>query len=210
LYDSTRLEQVLAEAFPSSPDETLRRAFGDVQRFVDGAEPSDDITALALTYRGKTGPRHAGFAVANRLSEITKLHQKVEALGKDLGLSVEAIHACKLALEEVVTNVVKYGHDDGKEHLIEVELTADAAGEIRLTVRDDGKPFNPLDAAGTDTRSPLDDRPIGGLGIHIVRKVMDEVRYERRGGRNILTLTKHARGKTDDRQEDNHGTQNAK
>lgn len=209
LYDSTRLEQVLAEAVPSSPEETLRRVFGHVQRFVDGAEPSDDITALALTCRGGTGPRHAGFTVANRLSEIATLHQKVEALGRDLGLSVEAIHACKLTLEEVVTNVIKYGHDDGKEHLIEVELTADAAGEIRLTVQDDGRPFNPLDAAEPDTRSLLPDRPVGGLGIHIVRKVMDDVRYERRDGRNILILTKHALGKTDDRQEDNHGTQNA-
>jgi sigma-B regulation protein RsbU (phosphoserine phosphatase) len=210
LYDSTRLEQVLAEAVPSSPEETLRRVFGHVQSFVDGAEPSDDITALALSCRKGTGQRHAGFTFANRLSEIAKLHEHLEALGTDFGLSDEAVHACTLALEEVVTNIIKYGYDDEKEHSIEVTVSADVDGEIRLTIRDDGKPFNPLDAVEPDTRSPLPDRPVGGLGIHIVRKVMDDVRYERRDGRNILTLTRHALAKTDDRQEDNHGIQNAK
>ncbi|MEI9479990.1 MAG: ATP-binding protein, partial [Deltaproteobacteria bacterium] len=62
---------------------------------------------------------------------------------------------------------------------------------VSLTVQDDGRPFDPLYAQAPDIHSPLAERPVGGLGIYIVRKMMDEVRYEHRGGRNILTLVKH-------------------
>ena len=94
-----------------------------------------------------------------------------------------------LAIEELVTNCIKYGYDDKREHEIEISLSI-AKGKLRLTVTDDGHEFNPLAIAEPDTSSPVEDRPIGGLGIHLLRKLADEMLYERRDGLNRVTIVK--------------------
>ena len=92
-----------------------------------------------------------------------------------------------LAIEEFVTNCIKYGYQDDREHVIEIRLQL-SESELTLTVVDDGRPFNPLDAPAPDTTATLECRQPGGLGIALVRAMMDEVRYERRDGHNVLTL----------------------
>lgn len=192
LYGAARLEQALAQA-PTDARDLLDRVLRDVNEFAAGAEPADDVTALALAVRAE---RWVRFTVAARRSETSRLHREVAAFGA--GLAAETVHACTLALEEVVTNVIRHGYDDGQEHPIEVTLSADFSGAVRLVVRDQGKPFNPLDAPVPDTSAPLDRRPAGGLGIHLVRHVMDEIRYERSGDCNVLTMTKQARRTQED------------
>lgn len=94
-----------------------------------------------------------------------------------------------LALEELVTNCIKYGYADAAQHVIEVELKLSAT-EMVLTVTDDGLPFNPLAQPEPDTSLPVEDRPIGGLGIHLLRKMSDRMEYERRGEKNQVTIRK--------------------
>lgn len=90
-----------------------------------------------------------------------------------------------VALDELLSNSCAYG--SAAEVSIDVELQAD---RLSVTLSDDGKPFNPLDLVAPDTGVPIDQRPIGGLGIHLTRQIMDEVAYQRRAGRNVITLAK--------------------
>jgi anti-sigma regulatory factor (Ser/Thr protein kinase) len=100
-----------------------------------------------------------------------------------------ADYLANLAIEELVTNCIKYGYDDSSEHLIEIELKL-SDGQLEITVTDDGHPFNPLELPEPNTSLPIEERPIGGLGIHLLRKMSDAMDYTRADGRNRLTLRK--------------------
>ena len=107
-------------------------------------------------------------------------------------VSFEAMYLVSLAIEELVTNCIKYGYKDSASHTIDFLLRVD--GQIlRLEVIDDGSPFNPLEAPRPDLSLPPEQRPIGGLGLHLLRELADEMRYERRDGTNRLTLIKRMR-----------------
>ena len=104
-------------------------------------------------------------------------------------VSPDAVYLVSLAIEELVTNCIKYGYDNSNDHTVDIALSVDA-GVLRMEVVDDGRAFNPLEVAAPDVSLAMEDRPIGGLGIHLLRELSDEVRYERRDGTNRLTLTK--------------------
>lgn len=99
-------------------------------------------------------------------------------------------HAFDLALEEWLSNIIKYAHANPEgEHWIDLRFLA-GAGCARVEVEDSGREFNPIQAPLVDTTEPLETRGIGGLGLHMIRQSMDSVEYRREGGRNILTLDK--------------------
>src|SRR5262249_28810174 len=101
----------------------------------------------------------------------------------------DADYFANLTIEELVTNCIKYGYDDAEEHIIEVELKL-SAGELVVTVTDDGHPFNPLELPEPDTNLPMEERLSGGLGIHLLRKMSDRMDYARADGKNRLILRK--------------------
>ena len=100
-----------------------------------------------------------------------------------------------VVLDELLHNTVAYGFTgrDGGEVSVEAELSGD---RLSVTLTDDGRPFDPFAAGAPDTALSVEARPIGGLGIHLVRQMMDDVGYERRGDRNVVTLAKRLRGRT--------------
>lgn len=129
------------------------------------------------------------FVFENNLTELERLAEYVEQFGEAHCLSPKDVFQVNLALDEVVTNVITYGYEDSNGHEIEVTLALDD-GMLRITVVDDGKAFNPLHIPAPDFCTPLEDKEIGGLGFHFVRKVMKHVAYERRGNQNFLILDK--------------------
>ncbi len=95
-----------------------------------------------------------------------------------------------LVLEELVLNVVHHGSSDGEEGEIKIELFSDAESVV-IDIIDSGRPFDPLtDAPEPDTESTIEDRAVGGLGIHLVRTMMDEVTYRREENKNHIRLVK--------------------
>ena len=100
-----------------------------------------------------------------------------------------ARQAADLALEEHLTNVLAYGFDPGVARHASVQLDV-VENCLHVEVADTGKPFNPLDTPPVDTSLPLDEKPVGGLGVHLMRQFMDELSYTRADGRNILRMTK--------------------
>jgi anti-sigma regulatory factor (Ser/Thr protein kinase) len=129
--------------------------------------------------------------LVNQLSEVTRLSRLVEAFGEAEGLGPETVFSINLALDEVVSNVIRYAHDDdGRQHPIVVRLAIER-DVLTAQVEDDGRAFNPLEAPAPDTDASIDERPMGGLGIHLVRSVMNSVEYRREDGRNVLTMKKN-------------------
>lgn len=131
----------------------------------------------------------ATFTVANHLSEIARAAELVEAFGREHGIPERALFDVNLSLDEILTNIVSYGYDDDFEHRIVVRLAL-VPGGLRVEVEDDGRPFDPLAVPEPDIMAPVEDRPIGGLGLCLVRKLMSDLAYERRNGRNVLTMTR--------------------
>jgi anti-sigma regulatory factor (Ser/Thr protein kinase) len=105
------------------------------------------------------------------------------------GLSPVVRNAFDLSLEEWVTNVISYGYEDRTPHWITLRFFVDGTS-ARVEVEDDGRPFDPLSCPPVDIAASLDERGIGGLGIHLIRRLMDSVEHRRVDGRNLLVLTK--------------------
>ena len=129
----------------------------------------------------------------NDLGELPRLADDLQAFAEAHRLPDAALLAMNLALEELVTNTISYGYADGQPHLIAVTLHVDGP-DLHLRVEDDARPFNPLDMAAPDLDVPIADRQVGGLGIHLVRSMMDDVRYERAGSRNVVSMRKRVAG----------------
>lgn len=184
MFGDRRLENILSGCVESSASEITARVKDAVFAFADGAEQSDDITVLALKniYRGKLR-----LTIKNRLEEITRLAEEIERFVESRLLPGKLAFQLNLAVEEIVTNSIKYGYDDQGEHQIELVLET-KEGAVLVTVIDDGRQFNPLEAPEADTGLSAEDRPVGGLGIHLVRQIMEDVEYRRENSRNILTM----------------------
>jgi anti-sigma regulatory factor (Ser/Thr protein kinase) len=125
----------------------------------------------------------------NSRDAIAPASAKAEAWLERHQSSHQALSLVLLAIEELVTNCIKYGYDDAGDHTITVVLSMDDK-DLTIVVIDDGHPFDPLAAPQPDLFLQVDDRPIGGLGIHLLRRLADHMAYERRDGSNRLTLTK--------------------
>lgn len=127
--------------------------------------------------------------VKNQLCELERVSRAVAEFGARRALPAEVIFAGSLALDEILTNVISYGYEDAAEHEILVRLEA-VGGMLTVVVEDDGRPFNPLAAAPVDTEAAIEDRAVGGLGIHLVREVMDDLAYRREAGKNVMVMKK--------------------
>lgn len=133
--------------------------------------------------------RTKSIELKNRISEIPRLGDFLDDLGEAWGLSEDSLFTVHLALDEIVSNTIRHGYDDSAHHRIRILLEL-KNGELFMTIEDDAAEFNPLRAPEPDFSVPLKERKIGGLGIFLVRKVMDGFSYERCGQKNIVTLWK--------------------
>jgi anti-sigma regulatory factor (Ser/Thr protein kinase) len=126
----------------------------------------------------------------NRISELERLDQKLQAFGASIGLSKKCVFQINLAVDELFTNIVKYGFADNNLHYVAITLSH-RDGKISIRVEDNGVPFDPAAKQTSELKDPLEHCKIGGLGLHLVKKIMDDIIYERRGGKNVITLIKH-------------------
>jgi anti-sigma regulatory factor (Ser/Thr protein kinase) len=123
----------------------------------------------------------------NDLAELRRLAEALEEFGKSHGLSTAVVHKINLILEELVTNTVLYGYEDEDEHHIVIRVATDG-DDVHLEVEDDGRPFDPLQVPPPDITRPVEARPVGGLGIYLVRHLAENIAYRRERGRNVVTI----------------------
>jgi anti-sigma regulatory factor (Ser/Thr protein kinase) len=125
----------------------------------------------------------------SQLADIGVAAERIDAFAAEHQLSAAVCHDVQLAVEEILTNVIKHGYRGEAGHAIGLEVAV-RQGEVVIWVEDAAPAFNPLQAAAPNLNLPLAQKQPGGLGIHLVRKVMDSLDYERAGGKNRLTLKK--------------------
>lgn len=125
--------------------------------------------------------------IGNTLTSLPSLTTAVNRFLDQHTVPHEAIFRVNLAIEEIVTNIIKYGYDDADHHPITVNLAL-FPDTIRLQLKDDGHPFDPMQTPEPDIHVPLDQRKIGGLGLHLVRATVSRIAYRRENGANILEM----------------------
>lgn len=130
------------------------------------------------------------FILNNDLNEIQLLAEAIELFGEENRLPPKDIFQINLALDELLTNTISYGYNDAKEHQILIKYNMEDAKVLVIEIRDDALPFDPLQKEDPDITQNIEERSIGGLGIFLVRQMMDEIEYRREDGYNILLLRK--------------------
>ena len=158
-----------------------------VSRFVGEAPQSDDLTMLFIHYLGNADKKTFHLTLHNNVEQIALLPEYVETVAKAAQLDNETVFNLNLALEEAVSNVILYAYPEGTDNVVDIEAKADG-NQVSFVITDSGKPFDPTAKEEVDIDAEITDRPIGGLGIHLVRTIMDKVSYERKEEKNILTL----------------------
>ena len=182
-FGEDRMMDVLSHLVALRPRQIVDCMDGEIGSFVGDALQSDDLTMMAVRYQ------IPAIVMRNDIQQIPTLAEWVEGLQipADLNMPIN------LALEETVSNVMLYaypGQNDGKV-FVEFVRTRDGQGDkLVFTVSDSGVPFDPTQKPEADITLPAEERAIGGLGIHLVRQLMDEICYERVDDKNILTLVK--------------------
>ncbi len=125
----------------------------------------------------------------NAVDEIERLSELVSAFGNEHGLSEDFIYAVNLALDEILTNTISYGYADKAAHEITITLRLHD-DELAVEIVDDARAFDPLSAPKAGVDLPLEQRSVGGLGIHLARTLMDEMTYRREQDKNVLLMKK--------------------
>ena len=173
------------------PKTIINKVMMEVDQFVQEAEQSGDLTLLAVQYTPTKKEIVFGetLTISNKIDEIRRLNAFVKSSAHAIGIEATLANKIKLAVEEAVTNIIDYAYPDGADGTIKIAIEADAK-TIRFVITDTGAEFDPTSVTKADTTLGIDDRPIGGLGIFLVRNLMDSINYERIEGKNVLRLEK--------------------
>lgn len=134
--------------------------------------------------------------IKNLLDEITRLPDFLQRIAEELSLAHETVASLNLALEEAMVNSIQYAYPSPGEGEISLDAHWDAStGNLQFTLTDSGTPFDPTTIPEADITLSVEERPIGGLGIFLIRQIMDEVSYRYEEERNVLVMTKNITGK---------------
>jgi sigma-B regulation protein RsbU (phosphoserine phosphatase) len=197
-HDTFGKDRMMGEALQvlhgkdSSPKAIIDSMNASILRFTDGAEQNDDMAMMAIRYTPKSNGAtyQRSISLSNDVeNEVPRLTRFTENVCEALHLNDKISAGIKLALEEAVVNVMNYAYSKDTKGDVHIEACADQS-TLRFVIRDHGQPFDPTSVPEADTSQPAEERPIGGLGVHIIRQYMDTVHYERTDGENVFTIAK--------------------
>jgi len=185
LFGEERTLKVAAGFRKLTAEEQVKQMRESMQLFVDHAEQSDDLTLLVV--RRTETSTNTTLTLTNTINELDRLEPFLEEFFQQNGLAPELLSKIDLALEEAMANVIMYAYPEGTEGDVTLSMKVED-NAIRMEISDSSVPFNPLQQQEADLDVPLEKRKIGGLGIHLIKEIMDSVAYEYHEGRNVLTL----------------------
>jgi len=171
------------------PEHTVVLAPGDTLTLAaDGRQLS-----LALTHHAPVAAHEAhtlALELSSELDAIERATRLFDAFAAAHRVPDATRRTLDIALDDLLNNIISYAYDGQPDHVIDVRVEL-SQGALVASFADDGPAFDPFAMAAPDTELDLDERDIGGLGVHLVKTMMDDARYERRDGRNVVTVTKH-------------------
>lgn len=214
LYSDPRLVNLLRSVGSHIPmRDLLDNVLADVEAHAAGAAQSDDLTMMAMSFvfgqqangdsaevaevavqdekqlSNEFSENYRTLELVNDIDQINKMAEWIEGLGDEFGMDMAQSMSINLALEEAVANVIMYAYPkDGNEYKFMLDFDMDKDRNSTWRIIDSGRPFNPTTKADADTTLSAEERGIGGLGILMVKKIMDSVDYERIHKQNILTM----------------------
>ena len=174
-----------------APEALVEGVIAQCKKFAGNTEQSDDLTLLVISYT----PREEQYildetlTLSNDVKEVATLSSFIKDVMARLNIGKPLASKLRLALEEAVVNVMEYAYPVGTKGDVSIRVTSDGE-RLRFVISDSGISFNPTEASRADTTLSAEERPVGGLGILLVRELMDSINYERTEGKNVLTLTK--------------------
>lgn len=194
LFRMERVNDVAAKALVSGqlePRQFIELMSGAVGRFVGDAEQNDDLTMMAIQYIKKPSDVlvQKKIVLPNDTQEVPRLNDFVDEVCEAGGLPSGVAFQVRLAVEEAVVNVMEYAYPDDTHGDVTVQVLLKDT-DILFNIIDRGTPFDPTARPEADITLPASHRAVGGLGIHLVRKIMDSLSYQRIGSLNVLTLRK--------------------
>ena len=193
-YGMTRIKELtqqLQQNGTFSPTVIINRMTDAVHLFVGNADQSDDLTMLAIQYtlHQKDFKFQRSLTLTNDIKRIPRLNAFIDDVCNANGIDMSESMQINLALEEAVSNVINYAYPTGTKGDITIEAKSNGE-KMFFIISDTGTPFDPTARPAVDTTLSAEDREIGGLGIHLIRKIMDHINYERTDGHNVFTLIK--------------------
>ena len=180
--------QDLLQSGELAPQKLVSSLSQAAHRFTGTAPQSDDLTMMAIRFEPGETLREQ-IQLVNQLDEVNRLSPFVKEYLAKLPISAKTAAGLRLALEEAVVNVLNYAYPAGEEGTVQI-LADSNLREVRFTIIDSGVPFDPTTVLEADITLDAQSRPIGGLGVLLTRKLTDSISYNRRDGKNVLTLTK--------------------
>jgi sigma-B regulation protein RsbU (phosphoserine phosphatase) len=189
LYDETRLVEFLQSSQYDTMEQLTRNTIKSVKQFENGAPQADDITILTLKFNGipeAMNFKTLNITIKNDLEEIERVNDTFDEFAEENNVPLKIARKMNLVFDELLNNTISYAYEDENEH--EIEIVIELSQErLVIIIMDDGIPFNPLEMETPDTELDIEEREIGGLGIHLVRNMMDEVDYKRQTNKNVFT-----------------------
>ena len=191
LFGLERVKEVLRLSNNLLPKELLEKMTIAVHNFVKDAEQSDDLTMMAIRYTPQQYECKLSetLVIKNDVKEVSKFSEFMKSVVEKLDMEKSLGRQLRLAVEEAVVNVIDYAYPVGQQGEIEVRVMSDGK-TLKTVITDSGVAFDPTAKEKADTTLSAEDRQIGGLGILLVREIMDTINYERQQGKNVLTLIK--------------------
>ncbi|MCQ2463550.1 MAG: SpoIIE family protein phosphatase [Clostridia bacterium] len=187
LYGENRLLSVLNSRSFESMEELCKYVKADVDRFVGSAPQFDDITMVALKYVGIPSVK---FEKA-QIQDIVTVTEFIESELEKLDCPMKAVMQLNVAVDELFSNIVRYGYPDEPGPVTVKFIEHDDPKTVYIRFEDEGIPYNPLAKEDPDITLAAEERSIGGLGVFVVKKTMDDVKYKYEDGKNILTIKKY-------------------
>lgn len=188
LYGDDRLIETLNSMEFESMKDICENVKKDVMKFVADAPQFDDMTMLAFRFNGAKPKPQIHFDEA-KIEDIPAVTEFIEAELEKMNCSMKVITQINIVTDEIYSNIAKFAYDELGPVTVTVEQSDDPHSVI-LTFTDEGKPYNPLTKEDPDVTLSAEEREIGGLGIYMVKKIMDDVKYEYVNEKNILILEK--------------------
>lgn len=195
LFGNDRAMDVLKRCIEDNddmPEKIISRMEEAIYDFVKEANQSDDQTMMAVRYtkENEETKLERSLTLPNDIETIPQLSEFIEGIGEELGMGLDMVMSLNLALEEAVVNVMEYAYPKNTKGEVCIQAIANDK-RLKIIISDSGIPFDPTKKEKVDTTLSAEERPIGGLGIHLVREIMDSVNYKYTDRKNILTLRKN-------------------
>ncbi len=175
-----------------SIEQVLQAARQAVEQHSEGTTQADDLTMLVFRYTPVTDAQlilNDSITIENDIAQVDTINEFINSVASRLNMPKRDTARLKLAVEEAVVNIINYAYPNDEIGTITIDTRADNE-TLTIVISDTGVAFDPTQVAAADTTLSAEDRPIGGLGILLVRQMMDSINYERIGHKNVLTLKK--------------------